>query len=85
MDFITGLPLLHGFTIILVIVNRLTKSAHFGLLASQFTAMKTANLFANMVVKLHNFPSSIVSNRDPIFMSNLWQQLFVFSGTSPSS
>ncbi|KAH9667504.1 hypothetical protein KPL70_021062 [Citrus sinensis] len=81
MDFITGLPLSRGFEAILVVVDRLSKSAHFGALPSQFTTIKTAALFADMVVKLHGFPSSIISYRDPIFMSNFWQKLFDLSGT----
>ena len=81
MNFIIGLPLSRGFEVILVVVDRLSKSAHFRALPSQFTAVKTANLFADMVVKLHGFPSSIISYRDPIFMSNFWQKLFDLSGT----
>ena len=81
MDFITGLPTSKGFELILVVVDCLTKSAHFGALASQFTADKTATLFADLVVKLHGFPSSIISERDLIFMSNFWHKLFELSGT----
>lgn len=81
MDFITRLPLSRGFEVTLVVVDRLSKSAHFGALSSQFTAIKTVNLFADMVVKLHGFPSSIISYRDPIFMSSFWQKLFELSGT----
>ena len=44
--------------------------------------MTAADLFANMVVKLHGFPSSTLSNRDPIFMSNFWKKLFELSGIS---
>ncbi|KAH9679153.1 hypothetical protein KPL71_026005 [Citrus sinensis] len=82
MDFITGLPPSRGLTTILVVVDRLTKSAHFGALSSQFSVVTAADLFANMVVKLHGFPSSIVSDRDPIFMSKFWKKLFELSGTS---
>ncbi|KAH9696347.1 hypothetical protein KPL71_023143 [Citrus sinensis] len=49
MDFITGLPTSKGFEVILVVVDRLTKSAHFGALPSQFTASKTTNLFADLL------------------------------------
>ena len=82
MDFITGLPPSRGLTIVLVVVDRLTKSAHFGALSSPFSAVTAADLFVNMVVKLHGFPSSIVSDRDPIFMSKFWKKLFELSGTS---
>ncbi|KAH9687361.1 hypothetical protein KPL70_014745 [Citrus sinensis] len=82
MDFITGLPPSRGLTTILVVVERLTKSANFGALSSQFSAVTAADLFVNMVDKLHGFPTSIVSDRDPIFMSKFWKKLFELSGTS---
>ncbi|XP_052297225.1 uncharacterized protein LOC127902358 [Citrus sinensis] len=81
MDFVTGLPLTQGFSVILVVVDRLTKFAHFGPLPCQFTALKTAELFVDMVIKIHGFPSSIISDRDPVFLSNVWKQLFLLSGT----
>ena len=55
MDFITGLPLSRGFIVILVVVDRLTQSAHFGAFPTQFIAWKTIELFMNIVIKLHEF------------------------------
>lgn len=69
MDFITGLPSFKGFTVILVVVDRLTKYAHFGALPSNFTAHKVAQLFIDMVIKHHGFPSTIISYRDTVFTS----------------
>ncbi|KAH9649714.1 hypothetical protein KPL70_026087 [Citrus sinensis] len=82
MDFITGLPVSRGFMVILVVVDRLTKSAHFGSLPTQFTAVKTAELFVDMVIKPHGFPTSIISDRDLVFLSNFWKKLFELSGTT---
>ena len=70
MDFITGLPPSRGFTVILFVVDRLTKSAHFSPLPTSFTAAKTVELFVDMVIKIHGFPNSIIFYRDLIFMSN---------------
>ncbi|GJX15841.1 ty3-gypsy retrotransposon protein [Tanacetum coccineum] len=67
MDFITGMPIFKGLTIILVVVDRFTKYAHFGTLPTSFNASKVAELFIDMVVKHHGFPKTIVSDRDPIF------------------
>ncbi|GKA11101.1 ty3-gypsy retrotransposon protein, partial [Tanacetum coccineum] len=84
MDFITGLPTSKGSTVIFVVVDRLTKYAHFGALPTSFNAHKVAELFVDIVVKHHGIPKTIVSDRDPIFVSNFWKQLFLFSGTQLS-
>ncbi|MCI06617.1 transposon TF2-1 polyprotein, partial [Trifolium medium] len=81
MDFITGLPPSRGYSVILVVVDRFSKGVHLGALASGFTAYKVAELFVSMVCKLHGLPHSIVSDRDPIFISKFWRDLFKFSGT----
>lgn len=56
--------------------------AHFGAFKERFTATNVASLFTEIVVKHHSFPKSIVSDRDPIFLSRFWQDLFKNSGTS---
>ncbi|XP_075515833.1 uncharacterized protein LOC142550640 [Primulina tabacum] len=72
MDFITGLPASKGFSVIFVVVDRLSKFAHFGPLKSGFTATMVATLFVDMVVKLHSILKSIVSDRDPFFLCKFW-------------
>lgn len=81
MDFITGLPPSQGFTVILVVVDRFSKAIHLDALQSGFTAYKVAELFVSMVCKRHEFPKSIVSDRDSIFIGRFWSDLFKLSGT----
>lgn len=82
MDFVTHLPSSHGFTVVFVVVDRLSKGVHLGALPTHFTAFKVANLFLNIVCKLHGFPRNIISDRDPIFISSFWRELFRLSDTT---
>ncbi|KAA0040400.1 ty3-gypsy retrotransposon protein [Cucumis melo var. makuwa] len=76
MDFITGLPrTLRGLTVIWVVVDRLTKSAHFVPGKSTYTASKWAQLYMSEIVRLHGVPVSIVSDRDARFTSKFWKGL----------
>ncbi|KAL0545083.1 hypothetical protein IC582_020224 [Cucumis melo] len=82
MDFITGLPrTLRGFTVIWVVVDRLTKSAHFVPGKSTYTASKWAQLYMSEIVRLHGVPVSIVSDRDARFTSKFWKGLQTAIGT----
>ncbi|PHJ14734.1 retrotransposon nucleocapsid related, partial [Cystoisospora suis] len=71
IDFITGLPPSGScaFDSICVVVDRLSKMAHFIPVHSSMTAEKFAELFLRKIWYLHGFPRSIVSDRDPKFVS----------------
>ena len=81
MDFIEGLPKSEGYDVILVIVNRFTKYAHFVPIKHPFTAPTIARAVFDNVVKLHGLPKIIVSDRDKIFTSAFWKELFCLLGT----
>lgn len=70
LDFITGLPSSHGHVMILVVVDRFSKGAHFGALPCHFTAFKVAALFLEIVCKHHGFPRSLISDPTPFLSVN---------------
>jgi hypothetical protein len=72
MDFITRLPKSEGKSVIMVIVDRLTKYTHFCALSHPFKASAVATTFMETVQKLHGSPKIIVSDRDPIFTGHFW-------------
>jgi hypothetical protein len=81
MDFIEGLPQSRQFDCILIVVDKLTKYAHFIPVKHPYTASKIADLFIDNVFRLHGMPQSLVSDRDPILTSQFWQSVFRSTGT----
>lgn len=81
MDFITELPLCEGFDAILVVVDHMTRLAHFLPCNSTITAKETAELFLKEIIRLHGIPKVIVSDRDPLFTSKFWDTLWRTFGT----
>ena len=66
MDFVLGLPRTQkGFNSIWVIIDRLTKSAHFLPVKTTYNINQYAELYFSEIVRLHGVPISIVSDRDP--------------------
>jgi hypothetical protein len=80
MDFIDGLPLSMGYSVIWVVMDRLTKFAHFLPLKHPYTAEKLAELFISQLFKIHGMPTSIISDRDPTFTSKFWTEIFKAQG-----
>jgi hypothetical protein len=81
LDFVDGLPPSTGKTTVMVVVDRLTKYAHFIALAHPYTAKKVSEVFIANVVRLHGMPTTMVSDRDPIFLSTFWKEFFTIQGT----
>ncbi|GJV20755.1 retrotransposon protein, putative, ty3-gypsy subclass [Tanacetum coccineum] len=82
MDFVTGLPTTQKrHDAIWVVVDRLTKSAHFLPIRKNYGISKLAEIFRQEIVRLHGTPTSIVSDRDLKFTSRFWKGLQKAWGT----
>lgn len=76
LDFIEGLPRSGKANCILVVVDEFSKFAYFIPLVHPFATATVAKAFIDNVYKLHGLPTAIISDRDRVFTSNLWQELF---------
>lgn len=72
MDFVESLPCANGKSVILIVVDRFSKYVHFIPLGHLYSATMVAWAFFADIVRLHGIPSSIVSDRDPVFTSKFW-------------
>jgi hypothetical protein len=81
MNFIEGYPRVGEKSVILNVVDHLSKYAHFLTLGHPYSATSVAKVFFEQVVRLHGVPASIVSDRDPVFTSAVWRELFRLRGT----
>lgn len=80
-DFIKGLLNSEGKTTILVVVDTLTMYGHFLALSHPYSAINVANAFIREIYNLHGFPEAIISDRDKVFTSIFWKELFKIAST----
>ena len=76
MDFIVDLPPSNSYDSILVVVDRLTKMAHFVPCKKTASSEDTARLFLENIYRYHGLPDDVVSDRGPQFISKFWRTLF---------
>ena len=82
MDFVSGLPLTQKkHDSVWVIIDRLTKSAHFIPVTIDYSMDQLAEIYVDEIVRLHRVPLSIVSDRDLRFTSRFWKELQSALGT----
>ena len=76
MEFILGLPKASNKSIIMVVVDHLSKHAHFSSLTHPFTPIMVPQVFIDHIFKLHGMPTFIVFYHDSTFTNTFWQELF---------
>ena len=82
MDFVVGLPRTSsGYDAIWVVVDRLTKSAHFIAIKLSFSVEQLAELYVAQIVRYHGIPKAIISDRDGRFTSKFWRSVHQAMGT----
>jgi transposase InsO family protein len=81
MDFVEGFPKSGRYDVVMVVVDKLSRFAHFIPISHPYTAASIARLFLDNIFKLHSMPLSIISDRDRIFTSTFWTELFRLAGT----
>ena len=82
MDFVSDFLLTQRkHDVIWVIVDILTKSAHFLLVQLDYSMDRLTEIYVSEIVRLHGIPLSIVSDRDPRFTSSFWKELQSAFGT----
>lgn len=65
---------------LVILVDQFSKAVHFETLPTHFSTCKAVELFIQMICKLHGYPKSIISDRNPIFINKFWQKLFHLNG-----
>lgn len=81
IEFIEGLPKSDGFDSILVVVESLSTYGHFVGLKHPFSAPSVAAVFIKEIIRLHGTSISIITDRDQVFVSKFWSELFQLQGT----
>lgn len=81
VDFITRFPKVQSKSVIIVVVDRLPKSCHLGVLPTNYNASMVVDFFVKEIIRLHGYPSSIVSDKDNIFLSRFWKKVNKLCGT----
>ncbi|KAL0185788.1 hypothetical protein M9458_017458, partial [Cirrhinus mrigala] len=84
LDFITALPLSQGNTVVLTVVDRFSKAAHFIPLPKLPSAKETAVTVVDHVFRIHGLPNDVVSDRGPQFISRFWKEFCRLLGATVS-
>lgn len=82
LDFIEGLPKFKSYNSILVVIDKFSKYGHFIPISHPYTVLSIAQVYLDNVYKLHGLPTVMISDRDRVFTSVVWQELFRLTETT---
>lgn len=82
MDFVTGLSATKEHSVIVVVVDRLTKYCHLGSLPAGYSTPMVADFFIKHIIRLHSVPKTLVSDKDKVFVRHFWKEILERSGTT---
>ena len=80
MDFVEGLSKYEGKDVIMVVVDQFNKYAHCLALSHPYSVPTIAKIFMDNIYKLHGLPASITSDKDLVFLSMFWKEMFNIQG-----
>lgn len=75
---------MQGHSVIIVVIDRLSKYCHLGSLSAKYSSSMVVDYFTCKGIRLHGIPKTIVSDKDKIFLSRLWKEIFMRSETTLS-
>lgn len=84
LDFVTGLPVSEGNSVVLTVIDRFSKMAHYIPLPKLPSARETAEVVLSNVFRLHGLPQDVVSDRGPQFTSRFWKEFCSLIGATVS-
>ena len=82
IDFIEGLPKLEGKEVIFAVVDRFGKYTHLMAISYPYSVIIVAKVFMENIYKLHGMQATIVSDRNNVFLSQFWKELFKQQGVN---
>lgn len=65
-----------GYSVIMMVIDKFNEYSHFVHLSRPYTVVNIAQQFIDHILKLHGIPQSIVSDRDAVFTSLFWKEIF---------
>lgn len=81
LNFVIGLSIVRGWSLIVIVVDKVSKYCHLGSLLASYTMTMVSTFFVNQTIRLLGMPKKMVFNQDKVFLRKFWQDLNTKSGS----